>query len=118
MKVVTVGEMRALERKAETFGLSSPVLMQLAGLAVADEVTTAAGGARGRRVVVLVGPGNNGGDGLVAACHLHDRGARITLYLVNRRLDGDQNFALCLLREIESVDAALDPDCERLTTLL
>ncbi|MBI2864861.1 MAG: NAD(P)H-hydrate dehydratase [Chloroflexi bacterium] len=118
MKVVTTGAMRDLEVKANGYGLSSAVLMQLAGLAFAEEVAESLGGAVGRRVLVLVGPGNNGGDGLVAAGWLHDWGAEVTLYLANRRLDGDHNLSLCRLRGIECVDAASDPELRRLKALL
>ncbi len=58
-------------------GTAGRVLMQRAGIAIADAVarTTPLGAA----VVVLCGPGNNGGDGYVAARVLRDRGFRITV---------------------------------------
>ena len=49
-------------------------------------------GAKGRRVVVLVGPGNNGGDGLVAAHYLGQMGAHVTCYLWKRNPDDDANL--------------------------
>jgi NAD(P)H-hydrate epimerase len=66
--------------------------MENAGLAVAEAVREALGEVRGRRVVVLVGPGNNGGDGLVAARHLHDWGARAQAYLLVARGEDDANL--------------------------
>ena len=80
MKIVTTEEMRALERRAEAAGISIDTLMENAGLAVAQAATRALNGLAGKRVVVLVGPGNNGGDGLVAARHLHTWGAQVLAY--------------------------------------
>ena len=40
-----------------------------------------------RRIAVLVGPGNNGGDGLVAARHLHEWGAQVRVYALRERSD-------------------------------
>ncbi|MBI4497081.1 MAG: NAD(P)H-hydrate dehydratase [Chloroflexi bacterium] len=90
MKVVTVAQMRELEARAGASGISTDALMARAGLAVARSVRTLLGGAAGRRSLVLVGPGNNGGDGLVAARHLRDWGAEVRLYLLaERRADAN-----------------------------
>src|SRR6059058_1404457 len=62
-------EMRVLDRNAQYFGISTLDLMEAAGKAVA-EVARSEFGAAGKRVLVLCGTGNNGGDGLVAARHL------------------------------------------------
>ena len=62
---------------------ASPVavetLMERAGLAVALGAV-AMGAGYGKRVVVLAGPGNNGGDGYVAARHLRGRGAAVEVH--------------------------------------
>lgn len=86
MKLVTVGEMREAEARA---GVPVSQLMENAGLAVAQEVWLLLGEVVDRRVLVLVGPGNNGGDGLVAARHLHDWGAHVVVYLVRPRAEDD-----------------------------
>lgn len=80
MKLVTVDEMRALEEAAVAAGSSEAQLMEEAGLAVAQEAWMLLGTLEGRRILVLAGPGNNGGDGLVAARHLHDWGADVVVY--------------------------------------
>ena len=72
-------EMRVLDRNAQYFGVSILDLMENAGKAVA-EVARTEFGAAGRRVLVLCGTGNNGGDGLVAARHLAKE-ARVTVLL-------------------------------------
>jgi len=81
MKLVTVAEMRALEAAAVAAGITEAQLMEEAGLAVAQEAWMLLGTLEGRRILVLAGPGNNGGDGLVAARHLSDWGAEVLVYL-------------------------------------
>ena len=81
MKIVTAQEMREIEDRAEAGGVSKDVLMENAGLAVADHIRGQVRNLVGMTVVVLVGPGNNGGDGLVAARHLDAWGARVTICL-------------------------------------
>ena len=76
--LVTAAEMRALDRYTiETLGVPGELLMELAGAAVAREALALA--APGAAVWVVCGAGNNGGDGLVAARHLHLRGVPVRL---------------------------------------
>ena len=82
MKAVTAAQMRRLEQAAVEAGVSLDELMENAGRAVGDEVAAKLGNAAGSRVVVLVGPGNNGGDGLVAAARLAQRGAAVEAFVV------------------------------------
>ncbi|RLF00275.1 MAG: bifunctional ADP-dependent NAD(P)H-hydrate dehydratase/NAD(P)H-hydrate epimerase [Thermoprotei archaeon] len=70
MEPLTTSEMRSLELNAEYLGVDRLLLMENAGAAVARVVKREAG--PGGKVVVLCGPGNNGGDGMVAARHLAD----------------------------------------------
>src|SRR3989449_7599062 len=64
--MISPAEMRVLDRNAQYFGLSILELMENAGKAVADAARSEFGAA-GKRVLVLCGTGNNGGDGPVAA---------------------------------------------------
>src|SRR5439155_20457769 len=57
-------------------------LMENAGRAVAEADLSLTGGTYGRRAVVICGKGNNGGDGLVAARHLHRLGVGVTAMLL------------------------------------
>src|SRR5215207_3100150 len=84
LKLVTAQEMRAIEARAAAAGTSEPVLMDRASRAVAATVEQQWGRVRGRRVLVLVGPGNNGGDGLWAGYYLHERGAAVSCYCWHR----------------------------------
>ncbi len=83
MRVVTVEQMREVERRAETeYGLTSPTLMEHAGRGIAEALREHGGGSvADLNVLVLVGPGNNGGDGRVMGRYLADEGARLTEYL-------------------------------------
>lgn len=65
-KIVTTDEMRALEKATDKGGHSYADMMEMAGRAVATRARTLLAGLDAPRVVILVGPGNNGGDGLVA----------------------------------------------------
>ena len=87
MKLLTSAEMRELEQRAEAAGVSTDTLMENAGLAVAQEIWMQLGSLEERRIVVLVGPGNNGGDGLVAARHLYEWGAQVRIYALRERSD-------------------------------
>jgi hydroxyethylthiazole kinase-like uncharacterized protein yjeF len=106
MKLVTAAEMRNLEEQAAAAGKPPEVLMENAGLAVANAVREHIGGARARRIVVLIGPGNNGGDGLVAARHLYDFGEDIFVYLLAGRRQPDPHLDALRSRGVEIVDAS------------
>ena len=114
MKIVTVEQMRLLERACDSEGVSTDTLMENAGLAVAQEVRNRLGSVAGSRVLVLVGPGNNGGDGLVAAGHLQRWGADVTAYLVVSRKKDDTKLQSALERVVVPVSASDDPECQML----
>ncbi len=118
MKVVTAEQMRDIDRAAASAGLTTDILMENAGRAVAEETRKFIGSTTGRRVLVVVGPGNNGGDGLVAARYLKDWGAEVNLYLCSPRAAKDKNLALARERNINVVQADQDTDFARLCTLL
>jgi hydroxyethylthiazole kinase-like uncharacterized protein yjeF len=81
MRVVTVAQMRAIETEAERrFGLDGPTLMSHAGADAAQLAANWLGGTVVEtRWLMLIGPGNNGGDGVVMARHLASNGAHVTL---------------------------------------
>lgn len=91
-KIVTVGEMRAIESVADASGLTYAQMMENAGKAVAQTVLERFGTVAGKRVVVLVGSGNNGGDGLVAGHYLMEAGAQVSAYLASMRAADDVNL--------------------------
>jgi NAD(P)H-hydrate epimerase len=86
LPILTAAETRALDRETEARGTPVAVLMERAGLAVARAALGLAGGAYGRRAVVICGKGNNGGDGLVAARHLGRWGMAAEVFLLDPSL--------------------------------
>jgi NAD(P)H-hydrate epimerase len=110
MKVVTAEEMRQIDRAADSIGVGTDFLMENAGRAVAEEARKFVGGVIGKRILVIAGPGNNGGDGLVAARYLADWGAEVSLYLCGKRSADDKNMALAQERGVSMVKAEEDKD--------
>ncbi len=113
-ELLTPVEMSEADRFAVAAGTAGIALMERAGLAVADETARLAK-SRGR-IVVLCGPGGNGGDGFVAGRLLAKRGYAVALGLIGRReaLRGDPALAASRY-EGEVLDVrAIDPggaDC-------
>ena len=118
MKIVTAAQMRAIEARSEESGVSTDSLMENAGLAVARIARRMVGPLTGVRVVVLVGPGNNGGDGLVTSRHLRRWGARVTAYLCRDRDADDPKLADALDADVRVVRASDDPQFAGLKTEL
>jgi len=116
MKVVTTEEMRRIERETDASGVSYATMMENAGRAVAEACQRM--GVTDKRILVLVGPGNNGGDGLVAGRYLHDAGADVTFYIWKRRTEGDENFRLATERDIPVFWAEGDDNLATLRRLL
>jgi hydroxyethylthiazole kinase-like uncharacterized protein yjeF len=110
MKLVTADQTRILDQQATKAGLPVEQLIENAGQGVAEQVRGLLGTVQGRRIVVLSGPGNNGGDGLVAARCLYDWGAEVKVYLLTKRRPGDSNMAEIVKREIDVADAEDDPN--------
>lgn len=83
MRVVTAGEMERLEQKTmEKLGLTGLLLMENAGSGIVKILEAEFGDLRDKRVHILAGGGNNGGDGLVVARHLLAKKARPKVYLL------------------------------------
>jgi ADP-dependent NAD(P)H-hydrate dehydratase / NAD(P)H-hydrate epimerase len=93
LKVVSVDTMRKIEAAADASGLRYDMMMQNAGRAVALRVMSLVAQQADTRVTVLVGPGNNGGDGLVAGAIIaRESAAQVRFYLLKPRPDDDLNF--------------------------
>jgi hydroxyethylthiazole kinase-like uncharacterized protein yjeF len=110
--------MRQLEENAAKSGVTTEMLMENAGKAVAEEASRMLGDIRQQQVLFLIGPGNNGGDGLVAARYLHEAGAKVFIYTVGERPARDP--LLKVLRDVRvgRIEAVKDDNLDNLTHLL
>jgi len=101
--VVSAEEMRRCDEAAiRSFGIPSLFLMESAGAGVAGVVQSRYGSVSGKRVLIVCGRGNNGGDGFVVARHLSNKGARVDLLLLAapRSLTGDAKRNYEILKAI------------------
>jgi hydroxyethylthiazole kinase-like uncharacterized protein yjeF len=80
IELLTNDEMAEADRRTIASGVRGADLMERAGAAVARAV--ARRHPPGSKIAVVCGPGNNGGDGFVAACHLSNGGFRVRLCLI------------------------------------
>lgn len=111
IELLTTAEMAEADRLAIASGISGIELMENAGRAVADVTDRM----QRQRVTVVAGPGNNGGDGFVAARHLSERGHKVRLCFVGepKKLKGDA--ALAAKRwdgTVEEASPAALADCD------
>lgn len=118
MKVVTSEQMRQIDRNAGSIGLIGEILMENAGRSVAEETRKLLGDVKDSNILVLVGPGNNGGDGLVAARYLQDFKANVNIYLCTPRSSDDKNYALTQERKIPTIHAENDTDLAGLSQFM
>jgi hydroxyethylthiazole kinase-like uncharacterized protein yjeF len=111
IELLTTAEMAEADRLAIASGISGIELMENAGRAVADVTDRM----QRQRVTVVAGPGNNGGDGFIAARHLSERGHKVRLCFVGepKKLKGDA--ALAAKRwdgTVEEASPAALTDCD------
>ncbi len=103
MQLATAEQMRLCDRLAiERFGISGAELMENAGLGTVECMARRYGPFSGKVISVFVGPGNNGGDGLVIARHLFQRGARprVVLLVAGERVSGDAGLNLKAVQQL------------------
>ncbi len=121
LHLLTVAQMREVERRADASGFSYAQMMQNAGRNAARLILerlarrlASAGPSTAMRVLVLCGPGNNGGDGLVCADELAESAGRDGLpitpqvYLLKPRSEDDPVFAAIRRRGLFVADADND----------
>ena len=107
-ELLTPAEIGEADRMTIAGGTRGIVLMEAAGLVVADETARVAR-SRGR-IAVYCGPGNNGGDGFVAARRLAERGYGVELGLLGRREAFAGDAATAAARFLGEVLPAADVD--------
>lgn len=114
MKLVTVEEMQSVEREANESGLTYEMMMEHAGNGLAYEVEQAYKHLKSGGVLGLVGPGNNGGDTLVALANLVEKGWSATAYILKVRPKDDPlvNRLISIGGSVIPIDQ--DPEFEKL----
>jgi NAD(P)H-hydrate epimerase len=103
MKILTASQMREVDLlTTERYGVPSLVLMENAGAGVVCEMEKAFGSLQGRKVAVLCGKGNNGGDGFVVARHLVMKAcqAEVWLFASPEDLRGDAQINFEIVRKM------------------
>jgi hydroxyethylthiazole kinase-like uncharacterized protein yjeF len=121
MKLVSISEMHSIEQEADSNGLTFDMMMENAGHNLSREVIQLAYAQDDEediQVLGFVGPGNNGGDTLVALTHLAEKGWKARAYLVKRKASGDS-----LLKRLEEADGEIyfaekDSEYQQLTAFL
>ena len=108
MKIVDTAQMRNLEQAAVREGVGTETLMENAGLAIAEEAMDQLAKPRGSRVLVLIGPGNNGSDGLIAAKQLHQLGVRVSIYVCVPRRSPDHRITEMKERGVPVIEESED----------
>ena len=95
MKVATAEQMQELDRKAiETYRIPGIVLMENAGRGAAEVISNAFPDIQNKRIAIIAGKGNNGGDGFVIARHLLNHGISVKIFLLTdpNALRGDSEI--------------------------
>ena len=118
MKLVTVSQMRAIEKEADAKGVSYAQMMENAGRGLAEFVHILGGESGWESVTGIVGSGNNGGDTLVALAWLAEAGWRTHAYLVNRKTADDPLVARYLKSGGDLTQFSTDSDFDSLSGFL
>jgi NAD(P)H-hydrate epimerase len=118
MKYVSTAEMQVVEKEADANGLSYEIMMENAGIGLAEHVAAKYNYLKDGGVLGLVGSGNNGGDTLVALAKMAEWGWKTTAYIVRDRPRDDP-----LIKRLESgggeiLEASGDPKFKKLKSEL
>ncbi len=115
MVILTAEQMQRIDRRAEEdYGISTGTLMDNAGREVASAIMREGTGGAPRRILILCGKGNNGGDGITAALHVAASGvkARVALVAAGRDLRGAAAAALARARSAGVTVEEITTDAE------
>ena len=119
MKYISVAEMRNIDIQTDAVGgVSFAQLMENAGRGIAEIILDLPESFGENTVLALVGPGNNGGDALVALDNLAAEGWEVSAYLFKRKADDDPLVERVVKAGGQIVLAADDEDFEELTALV
>ena len=107
-KIVTREQMYIIELEASELGLSYTDMMENAGIAVCETITSRFEDITDVNVILAIGPGNNGGDGLVSARLLAAFGAHVNVVTVIDSNNNVENFEKAINAGVEVVQIDLD----------
>ena len=103
---ITVDQMYQIENKGHEMGFLKKFMMENAGAAAARRLIEKFGNVESKNILIFVGMGNNGGDGLVMARHLVGYGAKVTVMLLGspeKIKTEESNWNWSLLQKMPSV---------------
>ncbi len=121
IKLAASQVMRGLDAAAiNDYGIPGVVLMENAGRSTVDIIQTHHGPLNGKKFVVVTGPGNNGGDGLVIARYLHQLGAvpRVFMLVPAVKMTGDAALNLSIVEKLPIELRQVTDDLNELETAL
>jgi len=123
MKVAMVEEMQCIERTAiDSYGIPASILMENAGAGVARVVEEMLGVLKDKKICVFAGRGNNGGDGFVAARHLHNAGAKVKVFFLDTiehiRGEAKLHFDILTKMELDIIEVRGDRDWDKVRLAL
>lgn len=103
---ITVDQMYNIENKGHDMGFLKKFMMENAGAAAVKRLLEKIGDVKSKNILIFVGLGNNGGDGLVMARHLTGYGAKVTVMLLgnsDKIKTEESNWNWSLLQKMPSV---------------
>ncbi len=109
---ITPSEMNEIETRSEKMGVPKSLLMENAGKAIADFIASKIDLSR-KKVTVVTGTGNNGGDGFVAARHMEAYAAVIKVFLLGSDDDiktDEAKWNFRIIKEMRSIELSTLPD--------
>jgi len=115
MKVANAEEMQELDRKAiETYRIPGMILMENAGKGAAEAISDAFPDLQKKKIAIIAGKGNNGGDGFVIARYLLNQGVSVRVYLLTDpkglRGDAETNYNIFQRMKGEILSVASSKD--------
>ncbi len=103
---ITVDQMYQIENKGHGMGFLKKFMMENAGAAAVRRLIEKFGNVESKNILIFVGIGNNGGDGMVMARHLVGYGAKVTVMLLGspeKIKTEESNWNWSLLQKMPSV---------------
>jgi len=103
---ISVDQMYQIENKGHDMGFLKKFMMENAGAAAVRRLVEKTGSVNSKKIVIFVGLGNNGGDGLVMARHLAGHGANVTVMLLgtpDKIKTEESNWNWSILEKMPSV---------------